>query len=452
MNLIHELIASGDEVLVICPEADGCRHCPARVVEFRSFSFPLYPEYRIGLPDQRLEQTVRDFRPDVLHFINPFAFGFRCHDRLLRSGVRTPTVFSFHTLYGEFVKEYRMLRPLSKVLWWLMREYHNRANMNLTVSSIMQQELTARGFRRVAFWPPAVDAALFHPSRRCHEMRAQLRTANPSGRCCLPFLGWLPRKTSASWRNCSSKFPKPAWQSWETVRNEKSSNVSLCRKPVRFLGYLKGEALAAAYASADAFVYASETETMGNVILEAMASGAAVAAPRAGGIPSLVTHRDSGLLFEPGNVQSAVELTRLLLSDNTLRRQLSRRARELVETWSWANSAEKVRQIYVESMIQHRSAARRRKPAHWVTRAVTNSLVSAFKSVAATKQVADRLSSFRKQQKSPAQLKRDRLVHPSDRNITVIANRMAGRRQSRAARHAERFRLAETPPANCDPR
>src|SRR5262249_20655227 len=64
-----------------------------------------------------------------------------------------------------------------------------------------------------------------------------------------------------------------------------------------FVGYLKGEDLAAAYASADVFVYASEMETMGNVVLEAMAAGCPVVAPGAGGILSLLTHGATGFLY-----------------------------------------------------------------------------------------------------------------------------------------------------------
>jgi hypothetical protein len=147
VNLIRQLIRCRDDVMVVCPQADGCRECPVPVVPFRSFSFPLYPEYRIGLPDARLAKEVEQFAPDVLHFVNPFAFGFRCYDLLHRAGVRIPSVFSFHTLYGEFVKQYPALKPLSAVLWWMMREYHNRADVNITVSSIMQDELIRRGFR-----------------------------------------------------------------------------------------------------------------------------------------------------------------------------------------------------------------------------------------------------------------------------------------------------------------
>src|SRR5262249_29721352 len=156
----------GDELLVVCPRARGCTECPVPVIDVPSFSFLLYPEYRIGLPDARLAAALKRFDPDVVHFVNPFAFGFRCHDVLLRAGLRVPVVFSFHTLYGEFVKQYRALRPLSWLIWWLMRQYHNRADVNLTVSPTMQQELIARGFQRVELWPPAVDSELFCPQRR----------------------------------------------------------------------------------------------------------------------------------------------------------------------------------------------------------------------------------------------------------------------------------------------
>src|SRR5262249_28842456 len=99
----------------------------------------------------------------------------------------------------------------------------------------------------------------------------------------------------------------------------------------RVLGYLKGEELAAAYASADAFVYASETETMGNVILEAMACGRALVAPDAGGIPNLVSHGTTGFMYRPRDLAGAVELTRTLVTDERLRQRVGQAARQAIE-------------------------------------------------------------------------------------------------------------------------
>src|SRR5262249_58545562 len=107
---------------------------------------------------------------------------------------------------------------------------------------------------------------------------------------------------------------------------------------VRFQGYLRGEELAAAYASADAFVYASETETMGNVVLEAMACGCPVVAPHAGCVPSLMAHGQTGFLYRPRDLQDAVRCTRTLLGDEGLRSRVGQAARTAIEGRNWEQS------------------------------------------------------------------------------------------------------------------
>ena len=115
LNLIRQLTRAGDEVTIVCPEAPGSE-CSVPVISLPSFPFPMYPEYRVGLPDRHMAQALKRSRTDIIHYLNPFAFGFRCHDVLRKAGVRAPTVFSFHTLYGEFVKRYKGLKPLSTYL------------------------------------------------------------------------------------------------------------------------------------------------------------------------------------------------------------------------------------------------------------------------------------------------------------------------------------------------
>lgn len=382
LNLIRQLTGNGDQVMVICPQAHGCMDCAVPVVGFPSFSFPMYPEYRIGLPDARLAEVLGQFTPDVIHYINPFAFGFRCHDALHKAGVTTPSVFSFHTLYGEFVKGYKALKPLSALLWWLMREYHNRADVNLTVSSIMQQDLVQRGFRRVELWPPAVDTELFRPSRRSAAMRARMTDGRPERPLLLTVSRLAPEKNVAFLADVLPAFPDACL----AIVGDGPQRAELTERfrgtDTKFLGYLQGEELAAAYASADAFVYASETETMGNVVLEAMASGSAVVAPRAGGIPSLFTHGTSGLLYQPRDLLDAVRCTRSVLEDVDLRERMGQAARETVEGRNWSESIRRVREVYQEAV---REGPRPRRKRTWRDRlagATTLGLVSAFRSAA----------------------------------------------------------------------
>jgi glycosyltransferase involved in cell wall biosynthesis len=151
----------------------------------------------------------------------------------------------------------------------------------------------------------------------------------------------------------------------------------------RFLGYLKGKELAAAYASADVFVYASETETMGNVVLEAMACGCPVVAPNAGGIPSLLTHGQTGFLYRPRDWQEAVRCTRTLLDNEGIRFRVGRAARQSIEGRNWEHSVARVREVYVEAIKE----GRQRPAAPWTWRqrlaqATTEGLVNLFRSLA----------------------------------------------------------------------
>jgi glycosyltransferase involved in cell wall biosynthesis len=390
LNLIRQLIRFGDDLLVICPRDEGRSQCPVPVRDVPSFSFPLYPEYRIGLPDRSLARAINEFRPDVIHYVNPFAFGFRCDDVLRKARVRTPRVLSFHSLYGEFVKQYKGLGPLSKLLWWLMREYHNRADVNLTVSGAMQQELTRRGFKGVELWPPAVDTELFHRGRRSTAMRARLSNGWPDRPLLLTVSRLAPEKNVGF---LAEVLPQVHGACLGIV-GDGPQRAALERRftgtNTHFIGYLKGEELASAYASADVFVYASETETMGNVILEAMAAGCPVVAPHAGGIPSLLAHGQTGFLFQPGDVSGAVEYTRRLVNDQDMRARLSRDAREAVEGRNWELSVSRVRQVYADAIKEGRRPAIRWTWRQRLAQLTMLGLVSAFRSLPVKKKRAAR--------------------------------------------------------------
>jgi len=379
LNLIRELPRLGDELMIVCPRAPGCTDCPVPVVDVPSFSFVLYPEYRIGLPDSELAESIARFAPDVIHYVNPFAFGFRCHDVLGKAGLRTPSVFSFHTLYGEFVKDYKLLKPLSALLWWLMREYHNRADVNLTVSSIMQEDLARRGFRRVELWPPAVNTELFHPSSRSDAMRVKMSNGRPERPLLLTVSRLAPEKNVGFLADVLRQLPGAQL----AVVGDGPHRAALERRfqglDAHFIGYLKGKDLASAYASADAFVYASETETMGNVVLEAMACGCPVIVPRAGGIPSLLSHGSGGFLYTPGDVSDAVQCMRAVIDDAAQRDRLGREARQTMEGRDWDRSIGQVRKAYTRAIEEHRIAPAQPTWRAPIARGTLFALVSAFR-------------------------------------------------------------------------
>lgn len=383
LNLIRELQQNGDEILVICAESDNKVDSPAPRKEFPGFAFPMYPEYRIGIPDRTLPETIRDFDPDVVHFLNPFAFGFRCYDILEKSRLNVPTVFSFHTLYGEFVKRYGPpLRSFSKLLWWLTQGYHNNACLNLTVSSTTQKELQDRGFERVRLWKPAVDSNVFAPDHRCDQMRDFLRGPNRQNRLLLTVSRLAPEKNVEFLANVLKQVPDTCLAVVGDGPLRKSLEKTFKGLPTNFVGYLRGEELAKAYASADGFVYASETETMGNVVLEAMAAGAPVIAPDAGGIPHLIQNQETGLLFEPGDSTNAARLVERALSDGDLRQDLIKNARAFAVRHGWNDAAMQVRLDYEEAIAEFKRGRRMRKT-RVLPRVTARALVMGFRAASA---------------------------------------------------------------------
>ncbi len=346
LNLIEQLVCHGDQVIVICPEGRASHESPVPLIEFPSFPCRSYPEYRIGRPDQRLIQELKSFQPDVIHFLNPFAFGFQCRDLLCRSGLNVPIVFSFHTLYGDFVKRYRGVSVLSNALWWLTKCYHNTADRNLTVSSVMTDGLRLRGFRNVALWPPAVDGELFSPTLKCGAMRRRLCGNHPESPLLLTVSRLASEKNVGFLKQVLDRIPDAtlAIVGGGPQREELERIFSGCR--THFVGYLHGAELASAYASADVFVYASETETMGNVILEAMASGLPVVAANAGGVPSLLQHGVDGFLFAPGDADEAASFVKEVLFTPDCHTRVSVAARESAKGCTWMHAADVVRSHY----------------------------------------------------------------------------------------------------------
>jgi glycosyltransferase involved in cell wall biosynthesis len=120
--------------------------------------------------------------------------------------------------------------------------------------------------------------------------------------------------------------------------------------PTVFTGYLRGEALASAYASADLFVLPSKTETLGLVLLEAMASGCPVVACRAGGVPDAVQDGTTGFLFEPTDPDGLVRTVKRALSSTTDLDAIRRNARQDVEQHSWEGATDQLRQLYADTI------------------------------------------------------------------------------------------------------
>jgi glycosyltransferase involved in cell wall biosynthesis len=346
------LADAGDEVLLFAPGAaadDG----QLRVVGLRGFGLPLYPEIRVAPPRIGLGRHLDAFGPDVVHVVNPAMLGMAGIFHARRLGV--PLVASFHTHLPRYLRHYH-LGAFEGWAWGLLRTVHNRADVNLCISEGSARELADHGFRNVNVgWRGGVDASLMHPSRRSQAMRRRMGGVDER----TPILLYVGRLSAEK----GVERLLPLLHAVPGARlalvgdgpHRQALEQHFAGTPTRLLGYLAGQELAAAYASADLFVFPSLTDVLPLVVLEAMAAGCPVVAPHDGGIPELVEHARTGLLFDPGVEASMVACALRLLQPSAERDSIREDARTLAESMSWPAAATDLRRAYAEAADARRS-------------------------------------------------------------------------------------------------
>jgi glycosyltransferase involved in cell wall biosynthesis len=342
-HTIEQLQKQGDEVLLFCPAGGLQSYHGAKIYGLSAFPLPLYPELKIALPRPEIGQKLAKFKPDIIHVVNPAVLGL--------AGIfyaklnRVPLVASYHTHLPKYLEHYG-LGMLEGLLWELLKLGHNQAALNLCTSSVMVQELREQGIDRVDLWQRGVDTETFDPAHATPEMRHHLTQGEPTSRLLL-YVGRLgAEKEIEQIRPVLAAIPGSRLAIVGDGPHRASLETYFAGTPTNFVGYLGGEKLAAAYAVADAFIFPSRTETLGLVLLEAMAAGCPVVAARSGGIPDIVTDGQNGYLFDPQDPQGSILATQQLFADPDAYLNIRHNARTEAERWNWASATQQLQQYY----------------------------------------------------------------------------------------------------------
>jgi glycosyltransferase involved in cell wall biosynthesis len=211
--------------------------------------------------------------------------------------------------------------------------------------------VAARGIQRVGVWPRGVDAALFVPERRSAVWRAHI-TGGAGGAPIVLYVGRLsPEKNLAAlvaaFRTLAETDAHLVLVGDGPARAELAQ--ALRGRRVTFTGYLSGEALATAYASADVFAFPSVTETFGQVVQEAMASGLPVVGFDAGGVHDLVAHERTGLLARAGDTGAFAAALAALVASPARRTCLGAQGRARALQHTWAQVMDGLLEVYAAS-------------------------------------------------------------------------------------------------------
>jgi len=337
-RLVGGLARRGHEVTVLRPRQNG-GDAPAaegayREVLFPSLPMPGYAFLRLGLPARsRLLDLWTRARPDVVHIATEGPLGYSA----LRAAhtLDLPISSSFHTNFHAYSRYYGFGFLTGAALAYL-RHFHNRALATFAPTVELNQQLARAGFARLRLLARGVDTGLFSPARRSEALRAQWGLEPDD-------LAVVHVSRLAAEKNYPLVF-----EAFAAIRaaHPRARLIMVSDGPLRqklqrahpwthFTGFLEAGALAAHYASADLFLYASLTETFGNVVLEAIASGLPVAAFNYAAAARFLRHGENGWLVPLGDRGAFVAAAQILAADPALRRRLGAAARVTAETVPW---------------------------------------------------------------------------------------------------------------------
>ncbi len=327
-------------------------HAGTRAIEHLlrpGMAIPRYPQLRLGLPSQRaLLDAWRAQPPDVVHIVTEGPLGHSALQAARRLGV--PTVSEFRTNFHAYSGHYGfswLRRPLMAYL----RHFHNATATTMVPTGTLRSELAAAGFERLRVVARGVDTRRFSPAWRSPALRASWG-AGPQQLVAL-YVGRLaPEKNLGTLVQAAETLAAEDPGLRLVIVGDGPERERLRRALPRavFAGECRGAELAAHYASADVFLFPSVTETWGNVVPEAMASGLGLLAFDHAAAAELVRHGEDGLLAPVGDAATYCALARRLAGDVTQARRLGQRARQRVATLDWARIVEQVEQAYADAI------------------------------------------------------------------------------------------------------
>lgn len=334
-RLVAAVEARGGEVQV---ETVSVPDAPedARVRRAPSVPFWAYPQLRIAAPSARAAaRRIARWKPTLIHATTPFGVGLA--GRRVARLLGVPLVTSYHTSFSAYLAHYG-LTALDGVAWPYLRWFHNRGARTFVPSAAVRDELRSHGFSGLRLWSRGVDARRFSPQHRSAVMRSRMGAFDDT--FVVAYVGRLaPEKgvhrAIAAMHLVMQRHPGRV----RFVVAGDGPDEARCRAEAPegtwFSGALHGDELSVFYASADAFVFPSQTETFGNVVLEAMASGLPVIAPDRGATLEFA-HEGTALTFPGDDAHALAGRVEWLLRDHRLRHQLRCAGLETAASRSWA--------------------------------------------------------------------------------------------------------------------
>lgn len=350
-RLVEYLERQGVPVLVFGPTKDEpAMNHHGELVPVPSVPMPGRSEYRvsIGFPES-VQKRLQEFNPTLIHIATPDLLGFRAMRYAQSNNIQIVT--SYHTHFTSYLKYYN-LEILEVLGWKYLSWFYSQCKHVYVPTPSMADELNNKGISKgIRIWARGVDTDHFHPDKRDEKWRRSIGVGEDD--LVVSFVSRLV------WEKDLQTYV-------DTIRKLNDTNISIkalivgdgpARKELQqmlpeahFTGFITGEKLAKAYASSDIFLFPSDTETFGNVTLEAMSSGLPSVVADATGSKSLIEPEVTGFLIPPRNTVEFAKAVKKIAENNELRKRMGMTARQKALSYSWDSVNSELLKNYREAL------------------------------------------------------------------------------------------------------
>jgi glycosyltransferase involved in cell wall biosynthesis len=323
------------------------------VVNFRpigTFELPEYPELKLYYPPllRMLDYCyTQDFTH--IHSATPGPIGLAA--LLISRILKLPIYGTYHTAFPQYVDKLTEDKGMEDVMWWYVIWYYKQMDAVYVPSRATGEELAAKGLpkEKIRFYPRGIDIDRFHPRHRNGFFRTRFQMSDHEVK--LLYVGRVSKEKNLDvlaevFRRLSATEQKVSLVVIGDGPYLPKMREELEGLPAVFTGYLEGDDLLQAYASCDIFVFPSTTDTFGNVILEAQASGLPVIVTDAGGPRENLVPGKTGLVVPAGDVPAFTKALGRLTGNPDMLREMKEAARGYMEDRGFESAYEKLWESY----------------------------------------------------------------------------------------------------------